>query len=247
MGVLSIGHSRPETFNDNTERILYIIANQVALAVYNSHLLSLHKKQKSVLEHSQDRYRSLVEQVNDLLDLARLETGNLQFEKKPVRIREILTGIRPNYKPALRDKKIRMQVQIPKRIPTFLGDVRKINQALCILVESAIRSTPEHGSIRLQVALEDVDPQRWPKLKIPSSASKFLLFSLSDTAPSIPQQLHGTIFEKLQHQGAESGSSRGPSLSLYLAKEIIESHKGQIWLESGESQGNTYFFTLPIL
>ena len=105
VGVLSIGHSRPETFTDNTERILYIIANQVALVVYNSHLLSLHKKQKSVLEHSQDRYRSLVEQVNDLLDLARLETGSLQFEKKPVRIREVLTGLRPNYKPALRDKK----------------------------------------------------------------------------------------------------------------------------------------------
>jgi len=246
VGVLSIGHEQPETFTDNTERVLYIIANQVAMAVYNSHLLSMHEKQKTYLQRSHERYRSLVERVNDLLDLARLETGNLQFEKGALRIREILTSLRPKYKPDLRRKNIRMQVHIPKRIPTIEGDATRLSQALCILLEDSIRATPEHGFIRLDVSIEAVDKKRWPQVDPPPGVEKFLLFALTDSAPSVPQQLQGSIFEKLKDESLPSGPARGVSLSLFLAKEIIESHEGQVWLESGEAEGNTYFFSLPI-
>lgn len=246
VGVLSIGHSRPAAFNANTERILYIIASQVALAVYNAHLASLHQKQKTSLQISNDRYRSLVERVNDLLDLTRMETGSLRYEKKEVRLRGILTALRPQFKPRLRRKNIQMQVQIPKRIPAILGDEQRLRQAIHILLEDALKYSPEHGRIRLTMTIEDTAETKRPQVKLPAGCTKYLLFSLADTAPSIPHQLQGSIFEKLTEQEGAPAGFRGSRLSLYLAKEIIEFHDGQIWLESGDFEGNTYYFTLPI-
>jgi len=246
VGVLSIGHSRQGAFTAETERILYIIANQVALAVHHAYLFSLHQQQKTQVERSPERHRSLVERVNDLIDLARLEAGSLQYEERPVRLREILTGLRPQYKPELRRRRIHMQVQIPKRIPTVQGDPERLQQALSILLENALRSTPDHGHILLQVTIETFDPARWPQLEGRPGTEKFLLFALSDTAPSIPQQLLGSVFEKVPGDPAALAKHRGSSLSLYLAKEIIEHHGGQIWLDSGELEGNTYSFLLPI-
>jgi len=246
VGVLSIGHSRQGAFTADTERILCIIANQVALAVHNAYLLSLHKEQKTHLQRSHERYRSLVERVNDLIDLARLEAGNLNYEKRPLRLRETLTGLRPHYKSELRKKNIRMQVQIPKRIPKVSGDEERLRQALSILMENVLRCTPDNGRITLQVTIEEFDPARWPQVKRRSASGKFLLFRLSDTAPSIPHQLLGGIFEKIPGGNGSLTAARGGSLSLYLAKEIIEYHGGQIWLESGDTEGNTYSFTLPI-
>lgn len=246
VGVLSIGHSRTDAFNENTERILYIIANQVALAVYNSYLLAQHKKQRTVLERSQDHYQSLIERVNDLLELTRLEAGGLKFHKVPIRLRELLTGLRPQYKPDLRRKNLRMQVTMPKRIPTIEADPERLKQALGILIEDAIRSTPPHGSIRLAMTLENLDPERWPQVKLPAKSERFLLFTLSDTAPRIPEQIQGSIFDKLKIEQTQQPMARAARLSLYFAKEIIEAHQGRIWVESGEDVGNTFYFTLPV-
>ena len=242
-GVLSIGHHKPAAFSVDTERILFIIAGHVALLVYNAYLTTIHQQQKDLLQYGGNRQRSLVERVNDLLDLEEIGKGNLEYNKKPVRVREILARILPKYRNELRKHHIRMLVEIPKRISPIYGDPDRLAQAFRILLEDALRFTPRHGRIQLKVSVESFDTDRWPKIESRPINGKFLLISLSDTAPSMPEHLQCTVFEKRPCSEGTIGGFRDSSLSLYLAKEIIEGH---IWLESQEGEGNTYLLNPPI-
>jgi K+-sensing histidine kinase KdpD len=249
IGVLSIGHEKPGAFSADTERVLYIIASQVALAVYSTHLVLQQQHQKADPSLKSDqRFRSLVERVNEILDINRLRTDPEGLEKRPIRIREILTPLRPKYKGELRREKIKMDVNMPKRIPSIHGDLEQLGQALEVLVETSLRRTPARGKIEVALSIETVQPDEEGELGKMPRGKKCLVVKVSDSAPTLESLPGEKEIERIrQKKDAPLSDEQRAGLSVYFARRIVEAHDGHLWLEPGPGErGNACYIALPV-
>ncbi len=188
------------------------------------------QKTREVLERIQTSGRHLLGLINDVLDLSKIEAGQLtlalhDYSKKEV-VQTVLTGVES----LAAEKKLALKVSVPPDLPPGRGDERRITQVLLNLVGNAIKFT-ETGEVRVEVAASD---------------SAFRV-SVADTGPGIAPADQQKIFEEFQ-QADSSGTRKkgGTGLGLSIAKRIIELHGGRIWVESSPGKGSTFSFTLPI-
>lgn len=246
VGVICLGHSSPNAFTTETGRIMFIIATQVALAVYNAQLISLYKQQGDGSNSGEDGHGTLAERVNALLDIAQIEKGSLEYHKERLRLRDLLTRLRPSFRSRLREKSLRLQVRIPKRIPVVEADGERIQQVLEVLIEESIRRTPEQGNIVLIVTIEKTSDSGWKAKGISSPSGKFLLFSLSDSSG-----LNAAVLREKLNAGPVADirnvPMQGTQLSYFLAREIIANHGGRIWIEEEDPMSPACCFTLPVV
>jgi hypothetical protein len=131
-------------------------------------------------------------------------------------------------------KRIRIEVTAGDAIPFVYGDPDRILEVLINLLDNAIKFTPEEGKLTIQAGLVPADPE-------------MACVSVSDTGCGISPEARALVFERLyQDQDANSSSRKGLGLGLFIAKELITLHGGQIWVSSELGQGSTFSFTLPL-
>jgi len=171
--------------------------------------------------------------VNDLLDATRLETNKLALELKPVAISALVHRILASMGWMAAEKKIVLQHEIQTGMPEMTMDEHRITQVLTNLLSNAIKHTPEFGTI--VITARDA-PERPELLKV----------SVRDTGCGIPKEEQERIFDRLyQIKAGDATTEQGVGLGLYLCRELVQLHGGNIWVESEPGKGSTFSFVLP--
>jgi signal transduction histidine kinase len=187
-------------------------------------------KARETMERIDRSGRHLLALINDVLDLSKIEAGQLTLSLAEYSLREIVQTVATAMEPLAATKSLALKVSVAPDLPVGRGDERRINQVLLNLVGNAIKFT-DSGEVRVTAGVSD---------------GAFLV-SVADTGPGIAPEDHERMFEEFQQ--ADSSNTRkkgGTGLGLSIARRIIELHGGRIWVESAPGQGSTFFFTVPV-
>jgi signal transduction histidine kinase len=166
--------------------------------------------------------------IQDLLDVQRMDSGRLEIERRPVSARALLVDAHEMLRPLAEKEGISLTLAVPPELPTISADPNRLHQVLGNLVGNAIKFTPKHGSILLRG--EEVEGE--------------VRIEVSDTGPGISADQLPHVFG--QFWQASRTDRRGIGLGLAIAKGIVESHDGRIWVESVLGEGSSFFFTVPV-
>jgi signal transduction histidine kinase len=177
---------------------------------------------------------SLLRIINDILDLSKLESGKLTFERERFSVRDLIHEIIRSLQPAATEKNLAITAEIAAEVPaTVTGDAGRLRQILVNLIGNAIKFTA-HGGVTVRA---DLIPLREGQLR----------FSVSDTGIGIPADQQERIFQPFV-QADDSSTRRygGTGLGLAIASQLVELMGGRIWLESEAGSGSTFCFTILV-
>ena len=171
----------------------------------------------------------LVGLVDELLDLARLETGRAVLRVEAWEPVDLLTRAVERLRPQVERAGLVLRVEVPPELPRLRVDRGRIEQVLMNLIHNAVKFTPEGGEIVVGAEMAD----------------GMVLMSVRDTGVGIAAEELPRIFERFYKSDA-ARRSPGSGLGLAIAKHIVQAHGGKIWAESMPGRGATFFFTLPL-
>lgn len=178
----------------------------------------------AIIHEEAERLRRLVE---DLLDLARFDAGQVQLERQGIELHRLLDGTIDRFRVMAGEKGVALAVDVPE-LPTVIGDADRLAQVFINLLDNAVSHTPDGGRIRVTG----------------QAAGGWIRVTVIDTGPGIgPKQLP-RVFERFYQ--ADEARSGGAGLGLAIAQEIVEAHGGRIWVESELGQGSRFFVELPV-
>lgn len=180
-----------------------------------------------VIERQRVRMGHIVE---DFLNVSRLEADR-ELPMKQERISNIETLIHDivDVYSHVRDEHI-IQVNLPDSLPDLWADPTKVEEVLANLISNAIKFSPQGG--RIQIAAE------------PSAG--MVRFSVSDEGIGIPEEERENLFQRFERLGAGASRIPGTGLGLFVCRHLVEAHGGEIWVESIENEGSTFYFTIPV-
>jgi PAS domain S-box-containing protein len=190
------------------------------------------KEQKDLIQKTYEANEKMIDLINDLLDVTRIEEGRYLYKTELVEIEKVIESVVDSLKEFAKRKEIELKFEKPEeKLPKIKLDKEKIGLAIQNLIENAITYTLPGG--RVTVSLKRV--------------KKEVEISVSDTGIGIPKDQQKRVFSKFfRGSNAMRMETRGTGLGLYITKNIIEAHGGEIWFESEEGKGTTFHFTLPI-
>ena len=189
----------------------------------------INEKQKTLLHASQEELDRLKNLVNDLLELSRIEQGNIEMEFDDIEIQTLCTRAFNTVKPQAQNKEISFSLDLGKPKLIVRADLSKIIWVITNLLGNAVRYTDKGG---------------WVKLKSDVSGD-WAFISVMDNGAGIPLIYQSKIFDKFVQ--LKNKETQGSGLGLAIAKEIVRAHRGTIWVESKINEGSTFTFTLPIV
>jgi signal transduction histidine kinase len=174
--------------------------------------------------------RHLLALINDVLDLSKIEAGQLTLSLDDYSLKEVVQTVVTALEPLAAEKKLALTVTVAPDLPVGRGDDRRLSQVLLNLVGNAVKFT-DAGEVRVEAK---------------ASAGIFLV-SVSDTGPGIAAEDQARIFEEFQQVDTSNTRKKGGTgLGLSIAKRILALHGGRIWVESALGNGSTFSFTLPV-
>jgi signal transduction histidine kinase len=188
------------------------------------------EKMMGVLKRLEANGRHLLGLINDVLDLSKIEAGQLVLELSDYCVQDIVQTVRSTLEPLAADKKLGFRVEVARQLPSGRGDGRRLTQVLINLVGNAIKFT-DAGEVAI---------------KAEANNGSFHV-SVRDTGPGISVADQAKLFQEFQQaDNAITRKKGGTGLGLAISKRIIEMHGGKIWVESQPGQGSTFAFTLPV-
>lgn len=171
----------------------------------------------------------LSQMVNGFVDLTKLETGRVRLEKHPVNLHHLAQDVIERLSPQALEKKITLSLQTEADLPEIKGDINRLRQALVNLVDNAIKYNREGGSVEIILSCSPVRVH----------------LSVHDTGVGIAPHELGLVFDKFYRVQQGETKTSGTGLGLTIAKEIIQAHGGDIWVESEVGVGSNFTFSLP--
>lgn len=179
--------------------------------------------------------QTMLEMVNTLLDIARLEEGRLTLDCEPLSPYALVDQTLDRLRVSAQDQRVRLVQDLPVGLPLVEADREKLVRVLQNLLDNAIKFSPTGGTVTFGAAHDRENGE----------AGEWLVFWVRDQGPGIPPQFHDRIFEKFGqvHGGRKV---RGTGLGLTFCKLAVEAHGGRIWLQSAEGNGSTFAFALPL-
>jgi two-component system sensor histidine kinase GlrK len=186
----------------------------------------------------------MIQFVNELLDLSRIEAGRLPVERFPVDIGEIIGNNLKKIRPLLADKKIDAELVIGQHLPMVVADGVRIDQVLSNLLDNAIKFTPEGGRIVISADVADGRSRREDRGT--RGKERFVRVRVCDNGEGIEDEDRRYVFDKFyQSKASKVKNPKGSGLGLSISKGIVEAHGGTIWFTSTKGQGTSFYFTLP--
>jgi signal transduction histidine kinase len=181
----------------------------------------------SIIDEESDR---LSELIGNLLDMSRIEAGELPVEPEPVDLMPLIHETAAEFQMMTRVHQLRLV--LPPTLPLVMADPRRTRQVLRNLVENAVKYSPEGGSIHIAAGPGD----------------EMLLVSVADQGIGIEPQQLGRVFDRFyQVDSASTRQVGGSGLGLSISKAIVEAQDGRIWAESEPGRGSTFYFSLPLV
>jgi PAS domain S-box-containing protein len=207
------------------------------------------EKQHELLSIAHQGSQTMLEMVNLLLDIARMEQGRLVLDTEPLSPYALVDEMLDRLKSSAQSQNVELLQQLPPELPPIDADREKIVRVLQNLLDNAIKFSPAGGSVQIGAAYSTASgwnastAAEQPLLPDSLTGSEWLVFWVRDEGPGIPAQYHQRIFDKFGQ--VRGNKMRGTGLGLTFCKLVVEAHHGLIWLESIEGQGSTFAFALP--
>jgi two-component system, sensor histidine kinase and response regulator len=193
----------------------------------------LTAQQRRHLRLAKDGCAQIALGLNDLLDAARLETGKLRITPRPVAIGAVVERAVAAMTPTAQAKGIGLQAMIARDLPHVWIDELRIAQVLGNLLSNAVKCSPAGGTVSVCAGHNRLRPG-------------WVCVSVRDAGRGIEPAQRDAIFDRLyQVRTDDAGIEGGLGLGLYICRELVRLHGGEIWVESPAGQGSTFTFTLP--
>jgi signal transduction histidine kinase len=172
----------------------------------------------------------LTDLINDLLDLAKLESGKMEWKMTRLHLPELVEHVAASMASLFEEKGLACRLELDRDLPPVTGDRDRLIQVLINLVSNAIKFT-DRGSVTCAAARED----------------GFVRVSVVDTGVGITRADRRNVFSKFRQSGdVLTDKPKGTGLGLPICKQIVEHHGGTIWMESEPGQGSAFHFTIPV-
>jgi PAS domain S-box-containing protein len=191
----------------------------------------LTAEQKDVAKNINLSAIRMVDLVNSLLNISRIESGRIIIDPKPTNLIELVSSIITDLQVKIRDRSQNLALKIPSKLPDINLDSRLISQVYVNLLTNAIKYSPKGSVISIEMYVEGEN----------------VLTKIADQGFGIPKEEQSRVFNKFYRgKNIIKVETDGTGLGLYLVKAIVESSKGKIWFESTEGKGTTFWFSLPL-
>ena len=191
-------------------------------------LTEMERELLSVCLRNTDR---LIRLIGDILDIAKIEEGRIEFRFKPQSIRALVTYAIEEINPLTMESAITIINEIDEDIPPVFGDHDRMVQVITNLLSNAVKFSPEGKLVSVSARLE----------------GNFVAVSVADQGSEIRVADRNKLFRKFQRlERSENGDRGGTGLGLVICKEIVEKHHGRIYYQAGAKGGNIFTFTVPV-
>ncbi len=275
LGVLMVAYRQPRAFSEEDLAFLHALGQEAALAIRNARLYQREREQVArlrdldtlqrefvstvshelrtpltcikasadllgttrnglleeqvellqTIEHHTNRLEAL---VADLLEITKLEAGQITLSRQPTDLRPLINRVVDTMRPLSDDRGHTVRLHFPPTFTPVEVDRRRIEQVLTNILSNAIKFTPKQGQIDIHLT------EREDRLQV----------CIADNGLGIPEREQPLIFDKF-HVVIDNRGLSGLGLGLYIAREVIDLHGGQIWVESRVGEGSTFCFELP--
>jgi PAS domain S-box-containing protein len=182
--------------------------------------------------------RHLLQLINDILDLAKVEAGRVELMRNTFGVAKALSEVQMIVKTLANKKHIHLESDVAADLPSLFADEAKFKQIMYNLLSNAIKFTPDGGNVFVTASIQNG-----------SSGDSFLQITVADTGIGIQLNDQERVFKEFEQVDSSYGrQQQGTGLGLALTKRLVEMHGGKIWVESEgiEGKGSTFTFLIPI-
>ena len=189
--------------------------------------------------------------INDLLDLSKVEAGKMDFKFEKANINIPVEFIKNTFENVAKDKNITLILEKDDDVFQTYYDNQRIEQVMSNLVSNAIKFTNENGKITIKtenISLKDIDRTKLAGIENAAFYENYIKVSVKDSGIGIAPEDQKKVFDQFQQiENSLNRKNGGTGLGLPIAKQLIEAHKGFIWVESELNRGTTFSFVIPVL
>lgn len=186
-------------------------------------------QRQEFLEQIKGSSSTLLSLVNNLLDSAKIESGQIELFKQPTDVNNLVKSAAKFYETSFSQKNVSLKLDLASSIPEMEVDPEKVRQVLDNLLSNALKYTPEGGEV---TAITDIHKGN-------------LRIYIEDTGRGVKDNLKEGIFDKYKRMEGSNSSEKGTGLGLTISKGIVEAHEGKIWVEDNKPQGSRFILELP--
>lgn len=191
----------------------------------------LNSGQLALMKKTYRSNQRMINLVNDLLNVSRIEEGRFLYELEETDLKEMIRKVIATAEPTARQKKIKMIFHSgKKKLPLIKADQEKLLLAIQNVVDNAIKYSNEGGEVTITITAED----------------GWIMISVADQGIGIPRIQQPRVFQRFFRASNAMGQEpEGTGLGLFITQNIIEAHRGKIWFKSKENEGTTFYIKLP--
>ena len=223
------------------DELLSIVSHQLATPIasvkwyiemiLDGDLGAINDEQRKQLETVMHSSQNLSDLVGMILDVSRIQLGRVKIEKQPLELNQFFSEILEVVEPKAVERHVNLVKSIPTNLPEAMLDRRYTRMTIENLMTNAIKYTPENGRVDVTVTID----------------GKWLHIVVKDTGCGIPVTDQKQIFGKMYRaSNVRNSAIDGNGFGLYVAKGAVESQGGEIWFQSSEGKGTTFFVKLPL-
>jgi signal transduction histidine kinase/CheY-like chemotaxis protein len=188
----------------------------------------LDERQREFLDIVLVSTNRLVDLVNDLLDVARVEAGRIEIHRRPTDLREIVEEVAGLLRPRIEEKRQRLVVDVPEHLPRALADPSRVRQILTNLLTNAHLYTGEGGQIGIALA----------------PSTNHLALTVTDSGRGMSEEELEHVFDRF-YRGGDGSGARGTGLGLAIVRSLVDLHHGEVEVESTPGEGTRFTVHLP--
>jgi signal transduction histidine kinase len=190
----------------------------------------INERQHETLTKVIDSGHHLLNLINDVLDMSKIESGSLTlFVEESVNLQQILDTVVTDAKGMLHEKPIELRVETQGELPSIVGDRKRILQIFLNIISNACKFTQE-GHITIKA----------------NQQNGHVHIAVEDTGPGIAPEDSQAVFESFKQTSTGLRQGEGTGLGMPISRSLVEAHGGKLWFESQVGQGTTFYVTLPV-
>ncbi|MBE0644829.1 MAG: response regulator [Bacteroidetes bacterium] len=187
--------------------------------------------QRTIISAIQSSSTYMVQMINDLLDVHKIETGKMDLKLEVADFTQVVRNVIDRNEFSATNKGVEITVSLPDDIPHFLFDPSRIEQVMGNLIDNAIKFSFKGSAIEVSVQYHDAE----------------IMFSVKDYGPGIPEKEQGRLFKPFSTTSVKpTGNEKSTGLGLAIAESIVSKHNGRIWVQSEQGKGSQFCFALPV-
>ena len=205
---------------------------------------------KHFLDMAKRNVNQLINIINDILDLNKIEAGMMIFTYKKMNIHSVIENVKNNFINVAKENHIEFSAVEQENLPDIYGDSQRLEQVLTNLVSNAMKFTPENKKITIKSELknaQDIAPCKYFEDEIDSLNGDYVVVSVRDEGIGIKDENILKAFEMFaQIENSLTRKVGGTGLGLPIVRGMVKAHKGAIWCESEEGRGSCFYFAIPV-